>query len=50
MLAFVVTMGINSSFAAFPAKLAAVVGSALAISVLANRLLDGSWFSSSRKD
>ena len=50
MLAFVVTMGIDSSFAALPAKLAGVVGSALAIAMLANRVLDGSWFPSSKKD
>ena len=44
MLAFVVTMGIDNSFAAFPEKLVAVVGASLAFSLLANRVLDGSWF------
>ena len=44
VLAFVVTMGIDNSFAALPVKLVAVVGASLAFSLLANRLLDGSWF------
>ena len=50
-LTFVLTMGVgDGTFASFPLRLAAGVAVAVVISLLANRLIQGSWFPFWRRD